>query len=85
MRLVTDKELMDYVEGILTASERKDILQKLRENDQMDLLYHLQQSYAQTMKDYADELLGEDECEIGKSYDLGETITIAAKHKKRDE
>lgn len=84
MRLITDDELIAYVEGTLTAIERKEVLLKLRENDQMDLLFHLQQSYMQIMKDYADELLGVDEYKSGSSYDLGDNIAIAAKNKEKN-
>lgn len=58
--LIKDAELVSYLEGYLTKDEVKSLKKRIEENGELDMLYHLQLSYDEGMKDYANSLLGED-------------------------
>jgi len=59
--LIKDAELVSYLEGNLTKDEVKSLKKRIEENGELDMLYHLQLSYNEGMKDYANSLLGEDD------------------------
>ena len=58
--LIKDTELVAYLEGTLSKEEVRQLKNKLKDNGELSLLYHLQLSYDEGMKDYAKELIGED-------------------------
>ena len=69
--IVRDLELVAYLEGTLSKDEVRQLKERMEENGELDLLYHLQLSYEKGMKEYAAELIGEDECiEPGGTFSL---------------
>ena len=62
--LIKDTELVAYLEGTLSKEEVRQLKNKLKDNGELSLLYHLQLSYDEGMKDYAKELIGEDDFHI---------------------
>ena len=69
--IVRDLELVAYLEGTLSKDEVRQLKERMEENGELDLLYHLQLSYEKGMKEYAAELIGEDECiESGGTFSL---------------
>lgn len=65
--LIKDVELVAYLEDMLNKTEIKQLKNKLRENGELELLYHLQMAYDEGMQSYANELLGEDDFVIPNS------------------
>lgn len=65
--LIKDTELVSYLEGSLTKEEVRILKKRLAENEELDLLYHLQLSYDEGMTEYANELIGEDDFETNSS------------------
>lgn len=65
--LIQDVELVAYLEDMLNKTEIKQLKNKLRENGELELLYHLQMAYDEGMQSYANELLGEDDFVIPNS------------------
>lgn len=65
--LIKDTELVAYLEGALSKEEVRQLKNKLKDNGELSLLYHLQLSYDEGMKDYAKELIGEDDFHIESS------------------
>lgn len=63
--LIRDVELIAYLEGQLSKEEIKQLKQRLVDNNELDLLYHLQLSYNKCMTEYANELIGVDDLIIG--------------------
>ncbi len=59
--LIRDIEIIDYLEGNLNKDEIKSLKERMSENGELDLLYHLELSYYETTKEYADFLIGEDD------------------------
>lgn len=59
--LIKDIELIAYLEGSLSKAEVKQLKERLKDNDELDLLYHLQLSYEEGIRAYANELIGEDD------------------------
>lgn len=59
--LIKDMELVACLEGQLTKEEVKRLKEKLSENGELSLLYHLQCVYDNGLEEYANELIGEDE------------------------
>lgn len=62
--LIRDVELIAYLEGQLSKEEIKQLKQRLVDNNELDLLYHLQLSYNKCMTEYANELIGVDDLTI---------------------
>ena len=56
--------MVAYLEGALSKEEVRQLKNKLKDNGELSLLYHLQLSYDAGMKDYAKELIGEDDFQI---------------------
>lgn len=65
-RLISDEELIDYVNGRLTKSENKRIKKLAIENGETDLLLNVTIANYKSQKEYADWLLGEDDFNIEK-------------------
>lgn len=65
--LIKDVELVAYLEDMLNKNEVKQLKNKLRDNGDLELLYHLQMAYNEGMQSYANELLGEDDFVIPNS------------------
>lgn len=59
--LIKDTELIAYLEDTLSKEDIRQLKNKLKDNGELSLLYHLQLSYDEGMKDYAKELIGEDD------------------------
>lgn len=59
--LIKDMELVACLEGQLTKEEVKRLKEKLSENGELSLLYHLQCVYDNGLEEYANELIGEDD------------------------
>lgn len=59
--LIKDTELVAYLEGTLNKEEIKKLKIKLKENDELSLLYHLELSYENSLENYANELIGKDD------------------------
>ncbi len=59
--LIKDTELVAYLEGTLSKEEVRHLKNRLKENGELALLYHLQLAYDEGMKEYANELIGEDD------------------------
>lgn len=59
--LIKDTELVAYLEGNLTKDEVRSLKKRLEENGELDLLYHLQLSNDEGLKEYANYLIGEDD------------------------
>lgn len=58
--LITDAELIAYIENRLSRVERKSLYSRLRANNELGLLATMERSYLALNKEMADELLGED-------------------------
>ena len=69
-RLISDEELIDYVNGRLTKSENKRIKKLAIENGETDMLLNVTIANYKSQKEYADWLLGEDDFEIEKEREL---------------
>ena len=65
-RLISDEELIDYVNGRLTKSENKRIKKMAIENGETDMLLNVTIANYKSQKEYADWLLGEDDFNIEK-------------------
>lgn len=79
--LIKDAELVSYLEGNLTKDEVKSLKKRIEENGELDMLYHLELSYNEGMRDYANRLLGEDDFMIDTEsirVKSSETYKIAA-------
>lgn len=82
--LIKDMELVAYLEGTLSNEEVMQLKRKLRDNGELDLLYHLQLSYEECIVNYAKELIGEDDFYIESNstpttnLDTGNIIRAAA-------
>lgn len=74
---ITDAELIAYIAGRLSRSERKSLYSRLRANNELKLLATIEHSYLALNKDMADELLGEDTFYDEKST-ARDSFTIAA-------
>ena len=74
---ITDAELIAYIEGRLSRSERKFLYSRLRANNELELLATIERSYLALNKDMVDELLGEDTFYDEKST-ARDSFTIAA-------
>lgn len=59
--LIKDTELIAYLEGDLNKDEVKSLKKRLKENGELDMLYHLQLSNDEGLKEYANDLIGEDD------------------------
>lgn len=59
--LIKDMEIIDYLEGNLNKDEIKSLKDRMNENGELDLLYHLELSYYETTEEYANFLIGEDD------------------------
>ena len=59
--LIKDTELVAYLEGALSKEEVRQLKNKLTDICELSLLYHLQLSSDAGMKDYATELIDEDD------------------------
>ena len=66
--LIKDIEFVAYLEETLSKEEVRQLKRKLKDNDELDLLYHLQLSYNEGMKEYEKELIGEDDFKIDLNY-----------------
>lgn len=62
--LIKDTELVAYLEGSLSKEEVRQLKNKLKDNGELSLLYHLQLSYDAGIESYAKELIGEDDFQI---------------------
>lgn len=62
--LIKDTELVAYLEGSLSKEEVRQLKNKLKDNGELSLLYHLQLSYDAGLENYAKELIGEDDFQI---------------------
>lgn len=60
-RIISDEELIAYVNGRLTKSENKRIREMAIQNGESDMLLNATLAYYESQKEYADMLLGEDE------------------------
>ena len=82
--LIKKMELVAYLEGTLNNEEIMQLKRKLRDNGELELLYHLQLSYEERIVNYAKELIGEDDFYIEPNsspttdLDTGNTIKVAA-------
>ena len=65
-RLISDEELIDYVNGRLTKSENRRIKKMAIENGETDMLLNVTLANYKSQKEYADWLLGEDDFAIEK-------------------
>lgn len=75
---ITDAELIAYIEGRLSRSERKALYFRLRANNELGLLATMERSYLALNKDMADELLGEDAfCEDESMTQIQSTIAAS--------
>lgn len=62
--LIKDIELVAYLEGTLSKEEVRQLKNKLKDNGELSLLYHLQLSYDAGLENYAKELIGEDDFQM---------------------
>lgn len=62
--LIKDMELVACLEGQLTKDEVKRLKEKLSENGELSLLYHLRSAYDKGLEEYANELIGTDDFSI---------------------
>lgn len=62
--LIKDTELVAYLEGSLSKEEVRQLKNRLKDNGELSLLYHLQLSYDAGLDNYAKELIGEDDFQI---------------------
>ncbi len=62
--LIKDMELVAYLEGRLNKDEVRILKNKLKDNGELALLYHLQLAYDACLEEYANELIGEDDFSI---------------------
>ena len=76
-RLISDKELVAYIDGRLTKEEVCSLKAKALENGETDLLLHVQLAALECDGEIADELLGKDFFMLDD--DHLSTIAIAAK------
>lgn len=80
--LIKDTDLVAYLEGRLNKDEVKSLKKRLEENGELDMLYHLQLSYDNGLKEYANYLIGEDdfvnECDTKASFLLSNNYRMAA-------
>ena len=60
-RIISDEELIAYVNGRLTKSENKRIREMAIQNGELDMLLNATLANYESQKEYADLLLGEDE------------------------
>lgn len=58
--LIKDTELIAYLEDTLSKEEVRQLKNKLKDNGELSLLYHLQLSYEAGLESYAEELIGVD-------------------------
>lgn len=59
-RLISDRELVDYVSGQLSRQDTKILHEKAKANGETDLLLHVQLASLECQKAMANDLLGED-------------------------
>lgn len=60
-RLISDEELIGYVNGTLSRSENKRIREIAIQNGESDILLNATLANYESQKEYADWLLGEDD------------------------
>ena len=60
-RLISDEQLIDYVNGRLSRSENKRIREMIIENSEMDMLLNVTLANYESQSEYADFLLGKEE------------------------
>ncbi len=70
--LIKDLELVAYLDGHLTKAEGKRLKEKLNENGELGLLYHLQLAHDKGLEEYANELIGKDDFFITASSAINE-------------
>ncbi len=58
--LIKDSELIAYIEDKMTPEEERSLITRLKENGELDILYHLKEAWYESMSDFADEWLGKD-------------------------
>lgn len=75
--LIKDSELMAYIEGKMSREEEKALLSKLKDNGEMETLYHLREAWLESMADFAETWIGKDEMQ---QESRGHTL-LAAKDK----
>ena len=60
-KLISDKELVGYISGQLSSEEIHILHEKVKMNDETDLLLHSQLAFLACNEELANELLGEDD------------------------
>ena len=80
-RIISDKELLSYVNGRMTTADIQMLHKKAIDNSETDLLLHVILSNYESQKDYATELLGEDDF---KMEECGEIIPMRNIGEKAD-
>lgn len=78
-QLVSDQELIHYLDGNLSDQEIKTLQARLEEQGEPDLLYHLDLAQEKAMELQAEELFGTDNFEIGQDMLFQPTYAVAAK------
>ena len=68
-RLISDEELIDYVNGRLTRSENNRIKRMAIENGETDMLLNVTLANYESQKEYADWLLGEDDFDVENDFE----------------
>ena len=63
-RIISDKELLSYVNGRMTTTDMQTLHKKAIDNHETDLLLHVTLANYESQKEYATELLGEDDFEM---------------------
>lgn len=66
-RIISDRELLSYVNGRMTTAEMRELHKKAIQNDETDLLLHALLVNYESQKEYAAELLGIDDFEDKES------------------
>lgn len=80
--LIKDMELVACLEGHLTKEEVKQLKEKLSENGELSLLYHLQCIYDNGLEEYANELIGKDDFFISQlSSTIIKPLNFSHEHK----
>lgn len=67
-RIISDEELIAYVNGRLTKSENKRIREMAIQNGESDMLLNATLANYESQKEYADTLLGVDEFDYTKNH-----------------
>lgn len=64
--LITDTQIIDYLEGRLSKEECHQLKLKLSDNDELAMLYHAQLAYEAGTEQIATELIGSDDETINR-------------------